>query len=165
MLTVNSGRLGPETMTNPGLAGTLANNMMMATIKLRSLTSAFENNCLIPRLPLLATAIARVQGTPALPSILSAQQAGDQKNYQHPHTGGDADQWRVVLASFRQQIRGADVKKRTGEKCQQPRQHSRPQIEHQRRGRTQNRRQHIRYQPENRASGRIPMRKNDRHGG
>lgn len=53
MLTVNSGRLGPETTTNPGLAGTLANNMTMATIKLRSLTSAFENNCLIPRLPLL----------------------------------------------------------------------------------------------------------------
>jgi len=49
MLMVNSGRLGPETTTNPAVEGTLANNMTMATIKLRSRKSAFENNCLMPQ--------------------------------------------------------------------------------------------------------------------
>ncbi|HEY9158712.1 MAG TPA: hypothetical protein VIO10_12310 [Candidatus Binatus sp.] len=53
MFTVNSGRLGPETTTNPGFEGTLVNNMTMATIKLRSRKSAFENNRLIPQRPLL----------------------------------------------------------------------------------------------------------------
>ena len=49
MLTVNSGQLGPETTTNPGLEGTLASSMTMATTKLRSRKSAFENNCLMPQ--------------------------------------------------------------------------------------------------------------------
>ena len=38
-----------------------------------------------------------------------------------------------------------------------------PQIEHQRRSRTENGRQHVDYQPENGASRRISMRKNDGH--
>jgi len=53
MLMVNSGRLGPETTTNPGFEGTLASNMTIATIRLRSRKSAFENNRLIPQRPVL----------------------------------------------------------------------------------------------------------------
>jgi len=39
--------------TNPAVEGTLANNMTMATIKLRSRKSAFENSSLVPQLPVL----------------------------------------------------------------------------------------------------------------
>jgi hypothetical protein len=53
MLTVNSGRLGPETRTKPAVQGTLTNNRTIAAMKLRCRKPAFENNCLIPLRPVL----------------------------------------------------------------------------------------------------------------
>src|SRR5580704_6886071 len=96
-------------------------------------------------------------------SILSTQEVCDQEDYEHAHAGGDAYKWRVVLACFRQQVRRADIEKRTGEECEHDRQQTRSQIEHQRRGRTDDRRRHVDYQPEDRVLARIAMRKNDSH--
>ena len=63
MLTVSSGWLGPETITNPAVEGAPPKNNTIAKIKLSARKSAFENKPRILQCT-LRTVRARVQDRP-----------------------------------------------------------------------------------------------------
>ena len=72
MLTVSSGWLGPETITNPAVEGALPKNNTIARIKLNARKSAFENKPRILQRPLEQSSLTFEIGRPYVQFIRAA---------------------------------------------------------------------------------------------